>query len=168
MSEPILLRDASIDDVPIVARHRAAMFEAMGLTQPAAVAPLVAATEAFLRDAIPRGEYRGWLAVMAGAPDRAVAGAGVQLRRVLPFPRARPDGRIDVADGNQAIVLNVYTEPEFRRRGLARRLMHEVLAWARARKLDSLVLHAAPDGRPLYEELGFTATGEMRFPGDLG
>ncbi len=29
------------------------------------------------------------------------------------------------------------------------------------------VLHASPDGRPLYEPLGFVATNEMRFAGDL-
>ena len=50
---------------------------------------------------------------------------------------------------------------------MARSLMFEVLAWARATDLESLVLHAAPDGRPLYEALGFAATNEMRFMGDL-
>jgi GNAT superfamily N-acetyltransferase len=150
-----------------VARHRAAMFEAMGSTVPAMVAPLIAATEAMLREAIPRGEYRGWLAAVGAEPERIAAGAGVQIRRVHPFPRRWPDGSVDVALGRQAIVLNVYTEPPFRGRGLARRLMHEVLAWARAVELDSLVLHAAADGRMLYEELGFAATNEMRFMGDL-
>jgi GNAT superfamily N-acetyltransferase len=64
-------------------------------------------------------------------------------------------------------VLNVHTEPPWRRRGLARRLMLEVLSWARTEALDSLVLHAAPEGRSLYEALGFVATNEMRFVEDL-
>ena len=51
---------------------------------------------------------------------------------------------------------------------MARRLMTEILSWARAVRLESLVLHAATDGRPLYEQLGFVATNEMRFTGDLG
>jgi GNAT superfamily N-acetyltransferase len=165
--EEILIREATAQDIPTVARHRAAMFEAMGSTMPAMLAPLIAATEAMLHEAIPRGEYRGWLAAASAEPDRVVAGAGVQIRRVLPFPQRWTDGRVDVALGRQAIVLNVYTEPLFRRRGLARRLMHEVLTWAQTVDLDSLVLHAAVDGRQLYEDLGFTATNEMRFLGDL-
>jgi hypothetical protein len=45
--------------------------------------------------------------------------------------------------------------------------MREVLEWARAERIESLVLHAAPDGRPLYEQLGFVATNEMRYTGPL-
>ena len=113
------------------------------------------------------GEYIGWVAAPAHDPDFVVAGPGVQVRTVLPFPRLLPDGRAEVASGRQAVVLNVYTETAFRRQGLARSLMHEVLAWARATGLESLVLHAAPDGRQLYESLGFVVTNEMRFMGDL-
>ena len=42
-----------------------------------------------------------------------------------------------------------------------------MLAWARAERLDRLVLHASDAGRPLYERLGFAATNEMRFTGEL-
>jgi hypothetical protein len=45
--------------------------------------------------------------------------------------------------------------------------MEAILAWARATEVESLVLHASTDGRALYERLGFAATNEMRFMGDL-
>jgi uncharacterized protein (DUF1330 family) len=45
--------------------------------------------------------------------------------------------------------------------------MQHVLAWARHERLDRLVLHASAEGRRLYEGLGFVATNEMRFAGDL-
>jgi len=144
------------------------MFVEMRRATPDILDRLVAQSEVYLRDAIPRDEYVGWLASPDEDPAHVVAGAGVQVRQVLPFPRTLPDGRADVAHGRQAIVLNVYTEPAFRRRGMARRLMTEILAWARAVRLESLVLHAADDGRPLYEQLGFVSTNEMRFTGDLG
>jgi GNAT superfamily N-acetyltransferase len=162
-----LIRQATVDDIAIIAGHRAAMFLAMGSTSPDAVERLVAETEVSLRAAMPRQEYLGWLAYPPEAPERVIAGAGVQVRRTLPFPRRQPDGRTEIARGRQALVLNVYTEPSFRRRGVARQLMAEVLRWARSARFDSLVLHASPDGRPLYEELGFVATNEMRFMGDL-
>jgi GNAT superfamily N-acetyltransferase len=162
------IRPATLADIATVAHHRAAMFLDMGVVTPAAVGQLEAETATYLRTAIPRKEYHGWLALSPDAPDRPVAGAGVQIRRILPFPRQLPDGRCEIAEGRQAIVLNVYTEPAFRRRGWARRLMEEILRWARSAGVESLVLHAAPDGRSLYEELGFAQTNEMRFMGDLG
>lgn len=164
---PILIRPATVADVAIVAAHRVGMFRDMGSAPPSAFDAIRLATIDFLQDAIPRGAYRGWLAAPAQDPATIVAGAGVQPRRVLPYPRRRPDGGADVVAGRQAIVLNVYTEPAFRRQGIARRLMHQVLAWARDAGIESLVLHAAPDGRALYESLGFKATNEMRYQGDL-
>ena len=65
------------------------------------------------------------------------------------------------------IVLNVFTEPAWRRRGLAELLMRHVLEWARAQRLDRLVLHASAEGRALYERLGCVATNEMRVTGSL-
>ena len=71
-----------------------------------------------------------------------------------------------ILHGEQGLVLNVYTEPAWRRRGLGERLLRHLLAWAESRALASLVLHASPDARPLYERLGFVATGnEMRHAG---
>lgn len=167
MPTPFHIRPATIADIGVVARHRAAMFLDMGSITPEFIDDLVERTRTYLREAVPHGEYVGWVTSFEDEPDRIVAGAGVQVRRVLPFPRLGPDHRADVADDRQAIVLNVYTEPAYRRRGLARALMYEILAWARETDLESLVLHAAPDGRPLYEVLGFAATNEMRFAGDL-
>jgi hypothetical protein len=45
--------------------------------------------------------------------------------------------------------------------------MRHVLEWARCERLDRLVLHASPEGRPLYERLGFVPTNEMRFADEL-
>ena len=167
MPHGIKIREVTLSDVDTVAHHRASMFRDMGRTTPGVLEPLKAETREFLREAIPRGEYLGWLASPEEEPARIVAGAGLQTRRVLPFPYHRADGSVHVAWGAQAVVINVYTEPEYRRQGYGRRLMKEVLDWARAVELESLVLHAAPAGRALYEELGFIDTTEMRFSGDL-
>lgn len=58
--------------------------------------------------------------------------------------------------------MNMFTEPGHRRKGLARQLVGEILAWARARGLRTLILHASDEGRPLYTSLGFEPTNEMR------
>jgi GNAT superfamily N-acetyltransferase len=58
--------------------------------------------------------------------------------------------------------MNVYTQPAYRRQGLARRIMLEILAWARGAGLGRAALHASGDGRSLYTGLGFQPTNEMR------
>jgi GNAT superfamily N-acetyltransferase len=161
------VRSALVEDAGIIARHRACMFEEMRQLPADVFDTLRRDAEAFLRAAIGRGEYLGWLATPADAPDLVVAGAGVQRRRVLPHPVPRAEGGVRIAAGRHAIVLNVYTEPEWRRRGLGELLMREVLAWSRSERLDRLVLHASEAGRPLYQRLGFVATNEMRFAGEL-
>jgi len=60
------------------------------------------------------------------------------------------------------VILNVFTEPEFRKRGIARQVMLAILAWVRQQGLRSVNLHASKEGRTLYEKLGFEATNEMR------
>jgi GNAT superfamily N-acetyltransferase len=167
MPSEMTIRRATVADAGSVARHRAAMFVDMGALTAPTIPEFIVESEAYVREAIARDEYLGWLAFPVATPDYAVAGAGVQLRRVLPFPRRHSDGRCDIAEGRQAVVLNVYTEPAFRRRGFARRLLAEILNWARLSGLESLVLYATPDGRPLYEQLGFVAANEMRFAGEL-
>lgn len=160
MPAPFTIRRAVPADAAVIAGHRVGMFRDMGRLTPGATEALRAASAAWLGPAIERGEYVGWLAV--AADGRVVAGAGVQRRMLLPFPRALPDGTVSVAAGRGAVVVNVYTEPADRRRGAARLLMAQVLAWAREAELEDLVLHAAPDGRHLYESLGFAPTNEMR------
>jgi GNAT superfamily N-acetyltransferase len=70
------------------------------------------------------------------------------------------------AEGRSAIILNVFTEPEWRRRGAAALLIQHIINWSREQRLDRLVLHASAAGRALYKRLGFTATNEMKFADD--
>lgn len=60
------------------------------------------------------------------------------------------------------MILNVYTEPRFRKRGIARQLVRAVLAWIEDQGFHSASLHASDEGRHLYEQLGFAGTSEMR------
>ena len=55
----------------------------------------------------------------------------------------------------------VLTDPEHRRRGLARRLMERALRYLEAREIDWIKLDATRMGQPLYERLGFVAEGSV-------
>jgi GNAT superfamily N-acetyltransferase len=160
------IRLATIADIATIAQHRAQMFIDMGTMPDTLRASLVEATTHYLATALPAGEYVGWLAVADDASGRIIAGAGIQHRRILPRVVERPTGPA-VMDGREAIVVNVYTDPAWRRRGVARALMARLIEDVRAMPVQRLVLHASAEGRPLYETLGFAATNEMRYTGPL-
>jgi RimJ/RimL family protein N-acetyltransferase/GNAT superfamily N-acetyltransferase len=161
-----VIRCATVEDASVVARHRARMFRDMGEIPASMFDDFVAASRAWTERALTNGEYLGWFAIPKNQPDLIVAGAGVQLRQVPPHP-CRPAKEGVFAKGRHAIVLNVFTEPEWRKRGVALLLMNGIVGWAREEKLDQLVLHASAHARSLYEKMRFTATNEMRFNDEL-
>lgn len=85
------VRQANTTDIPVLAHHRVAMFRDMGELASRQEAALERATASYLRDALPRGEYVGWVAEDDGTPPAAIGGAGVQLRSILPRPRMGAD-----------------------------------------------------------------------------
>jgi GNAT superfamily N-acetyltransferase len=56
----------------------------------------------------------------------------------------------------------VATEPAWRRRGLASRLLFAVMAAARDEGAVSATLTASPDGFPVYQRMGFRTVGVLR------
>ena len=166
MDTAFLVRRATLADVQTLARHRAEMFRDIhGITDEQWDA-MVDASRGYFQSALPRGEYLAWLVEPESSRGEVVAGAGLQLRPALPSIRRRGDAA-EVATGPQGMVLNVFTERAWRRRGLAKLVMEHVIAGARETGVSHLVLHASSEGRPLYEAIGFTSTNEMRYTGDL-
>jgi len=157
-----VVRRATPADIPALARHRCEMFRDMGKLPDELHEPLKAHAARYLEAAMPRGDYVAWVAADARDDSRVIGGAGVQLRPIMPRP-VPVAGRLQLVNGPEGIVLNVYTEPDWRRLGVAESLMRALLAWARANGVRPLVLHASDDGRALYERLGFVQTNEMRW-----
>jgi GNAT superfamily N-acetyltransferase len=162
---PFVVRRATGDDAGLLARHRAEMWREMGRLTDEVEPDVIRDAVAFFARAVPDGTFRGWLAAPAAHPDEIVAGAGFLLRPIIPTIRLRA-GRAVSTTAPQALVVNVYTAPAWRRRGLGRLLMQHVLDGARAAGASSVVLHASDAGRPLYEGMGFVGTNEMRFSGE--
>ncbi|MEP7065584.1 MAG: GNAT family N-acetyltransferase [Gemmatimonadota bacterium] len=152
----IRVRRAGERDIAMLAHHRIEMFRDMGQLTEHNERELTRASESFFRVAVDSGEYITWLA-LGGTPERIIAGAGLWLRSMLPRPA--PTG---VIEGREALIANVYTEPEWRRRGIAALLMRHVLDYTREHNIPRVLLHASDDGRPLYESMGFVSTNEMR------
>ena len=61
-------------------------------------------------------------------------------------------------NGRTGTVMNVYTRPRFRKRGIARELMKMLLSESKNKKLDHVELKATDSGYSLYKSLGFEDT----------
>ena len=128
------------------------MFGDMGYHDQAVLEAMTAAFRPWLRRKMEEGEYLCWLAVRTDGS--VAAGLGLWLMDWPPHMIGPGSRR-----GN---ILNVYTNPECRRQGLARRLMEVALDWCRAHGIRAVILHASNEGRRLYETFGFRPTNEMR------
>lgn len=166
LSTAFEIRPATLADVPTLARHRAEMFRDIHGMPDDQYDVMVDASRRYFESAMPSGEYLAWVTEHRSLAGDVVAGAGLQLRRALPTIRRRAD-TTEVVTGVQGLIVNVFTERAWRRRGLAKLLMERVIEGARAAGVSHLVLHASVEGRPLYEALGFKATNEMRYGGEL-
>ncbi len=153
LSETLSIREATVADAPVILNHRRRMFYEMGHKDEQSLQAMVNSTRPLLEHWLASGSYKSWLVT---TEQGSVVGGGGMI--VIPFFSVPMTG----GDARLAMILNVYVEPEYRRRGLARSLMERMLQWCREHSFKSVSLHASDDGRPLYEQLGFKPTNEMR------
>jgi GNAT superfamily N-acetyltransferase len=148
-----LIRRAVAEDQTILVDFRLAMLAEMAhvLGHQTGRATLPGADPAVMREANNRwvGEHFGrdfvaWLADLDGRP---VATAGLMWF-------AHPPGPADPGS-LEAYILNVYTRPEARRMGLARALIQTLVEEARSAGVRRIWLRTSPEGRRLYEGMGF-------------
>lgn len=151
MTAPLTIRRATPEDAAEISRHRFQMFAEMGDSD---AALLQASLPAFAEWVIPRLRDDRYIGLLAVDGEKVAAGAGMFIMDFPPGPLSLTPCR--------AYILNVYTYPEYRRRGLAQRLVGGLLTIAREKQIDVVSLHASAAGRSVYEAMGFTATNEMR------
>ena len=53
-------------------------------------------------------------------------------------------------------ILNMYTLPDFRRKGISSRILEALLSEAKNMGISKVALHCSKDGEPLYRKYGFT------------
>ena len=57
--------------------------------------------------------------------------------------------------GKKAYIMNMYTKPEYRRKGIAYKTLDLLVAEAKQRGIDAVSLEATDMGKPLYKKYGF-------------
>lgn len=91
--------------------------------------------------------------------EKFVGAGGISYYQVMPTYH-NPTGR-------KAYIMNMYTRPEYRRKGIATKTLDLLMANAKGRGITAISLEATQMGRPLYEKYGFVPMkDEMEWSSD--
>ena len=90
--------------------------------------------------------------VLALDGDIVAGCASMSFMRIMPT-FSHPTGK-------RAHLMNVYTRSEYRRQGIARKMVNMLIDETWKRGATEISLDATKMGRPLYESLGFTNSTE--------
>jgi ribosomal protein S18 acetylase RimI-like enzyme len=146
-------RRATTEDAGSITLHRKAMFADMRDAPETVLEEMGQNFEPWVRRMIANDKYVGWI---TSDGEHAVGSAGLLILDWAPhFLDPRCDQR--------GYILNVFVEPEYRVRGIAKALTVECMAEAKRRGIGVVALHASKKGQPVYEKLGFKTSNEMLF-----
>ena len=143
----IEFRIATADDIELLMSSRLEMLRVVNNLTDDYVFPDLIVKES--RDYFLNGDQTTVLAI----DDAEVIGcASMSYMRIMPT-FSHPTGK-------RAHLMNVYTRNEYRRQGIARKMVNMLIEDAWNRGSTEISLDATTMGRPLYESLGFKTSSE--------
>ena len=96
-------------------------------------------------------------AVLVMDDDNFIGAGGVSFYEVMPTYHNH--------SGKKAYIMNMYTNPDYRRQGIALKVLDMLVKNAKERGICQISLEATDMGRPLYEKYGFVQMkSEMELP----
>ncbi len=145
-------RKAAIEDVDLLTKTRIeVLLAANGLPDDTDMGEVEKQSRAYYEQAISDGTHTAFLVFDR---EQFVGAGGISYYQVMPTYH-NPTGR-------KAYIMNMYTRPEYRRRGIACHTLDLLIQDAREKEVTFISLEATSTGRPLYEKYGFSAmTSEM-------
>lgn len=144
------LRRATVDDAALITAHRHSMFTDNAFAPEDRLTAMDGSFEPWVRERLADDRYLGLIMEEDGA---VLASAGVFFMDFPPhFLHVNP---------GRPYLINFYTSPAARGRGLAKQMLTACLDECRTRGYTVATLHASPFGRPIYEAYGFEQTNEM-------
>ena len=135
----------------MLVRQRRAMWEDMGERDERELDRADLVYRKWARKQLGAGILHAWL--VEDRQGQVVGGGCLWLQPHQPHP-----------GGNQQVkpyLMSMYTNPGFRGRRVASRIVREAVSWCRKNGYSWMVLHASKAGRRLYSRLGFKRTWEM-------
>ena len=105
----------------------------------------------YFSETIPSNNFIAWLVEHRG---KIIGTSGMVVWQIP----ARYGG---LESGKLGYILNLYTTPEARRKGICTRLLDELIKEAESLGLKYLHLHASEDGINIYRKAGFTEPDQI-------
>lgn len=140
------------EDEKVLLKHRLKMFEEIRPDKGSYRDDFASVTQEWVSHKL---RDQNFVAFIARTRDGIIAGSGCIL---VKEDQPRPETTVTGAP----YLLSMYTEPDFRKMGVATAIVKEAIYWSRKNGYDRIDLHASPIGRSVYERLGFRQTTEMR------
>jgi GNAT superfamily N-acetyltransferase len=138
-------RIASVEDIEILADTRIEfLHEAEKIHTDEDSEILKESIVAYFKKNISKGNFISWIAYEG---DRIIATSGVSFHEVPPT--------FGNVSGKEAYIMNMYTFPEYRRKGIGFHLLNKLLEVIKGKGIRKARLHATEIGKSLYERAGF-------------
>jgi len=143
----IVYRKLTENDLDTFIRMRIAQLREEGATEDLDLVP--ALTDFYYRH-MADGTFVSWLATDG---DRIVGTSGMSFVEKPPY-FSNPTGKI-------GLLSSMYTDPDYRRRGIAKELLRRVTEEARAYGCGAVQITASDMGMLLYSDFGFVRNGNF-------
>ena len=132
---------------------RITFMQSLGGTQaPEVVDELSQSLAGFFHRALSNDTYICWLAADG---DRIIGLGGMSIRE-HPGNFKNPSGKV-------GYLMNMYTAPSYRRRGICSALVQRLIETGTGMGIRAFELHATNEGEPVYQKQGFILHGEPTY-----
>ncbi len=148
----ITIRKATLGDIPELIRLRRLMFEWMNYSDNDLLKKTEIENEKYLSITISSNRFHGWVAI--NDKGRIVGSGGLVIDQHPPSP-SNLSGKI-------GYVMNLSVEVEYRKQGIAKEILKQIIIYLKVNGITHASLHATEMGRKLYEKFEFSNTNEMR------
>ena len=141
----LVYKKATIKDIEILTKSRVqVLIAANKLPENTNMENVKEKPYEYYREALKDGSHTAYL-VFDG--EILVGTGGVSYYRVMPTYHNQ--------DGRKAYIMNMYTKPEYRRKGIAKKTLDLLVKEAKSRGIQDILLEATDMGRLLYKKYGF-------------
>ena len=151
----LIYKKATIEDIDLLTTTRIEVLRAANnLPDDTDMSGVEKQTYDYYKNALCNGTH---IAYLIFDEDRFVGAGGVSFFQVMPTYH-NPCGK-------KAYIMNMYTKPEYRRKGIAYKTLDLLIQDTKNAGIAAISLEATEMGRPLYERYGFVKMNdEMEFP----
>ncbi len=150
-------KKATVEDMEELVRTRTIVLRAANkLSDDVDMSEVEKQSREYYKSALETGEHIAYLVYDNG---KFIGAGGVSFYRVMPTYHN--------TSGQKAYIMNMYTAPKYRRKGIAYHTLDLLVKEAKKQGIIQITLEATQMGRPLYEKYGFVKMEDEMILEDL-